>query len=297
MFDTPVALIVYNRPDLTRRVFEPVARLQPRQLFIIADGPKDEADAVRCRLTRAVIQNVNWDCDLRTLFAEKNLGVAGCPSNGLNWVFDQVDRCIVLEDDTLPDFSFFDYCRQLLDYYENNESVLSIGGANLCGQLPIDASYGFSRFSLPPWGWATWRRAWKYYDFRMDDWMLQKGEIAKLFGATFPFWEPILTRYSLKLTSWDIQWNYLIWKQKGKVIIPKYNMIRNLGYGAGASFTTADQSFTNDLPVRACDYPLVHPLDEKMDVNAYLEPKVMEFLSEIIRFNTLKDAANKQPLK
>ncbi|NUQ25614.1 MAG: glycosyltransferase family 2 protein [Saprospiraceae bacterium] len=290
MFDVPVALMIYNRPELTRQVFAQIRLLQPRQLFIIADGPKDETDDRNCRQARQVVADVDWDCEIQTLYSPHNLGVAKCPSNGLKWVFDQVDRCIILEDDTLPELSFFEFCRLLLQKYEEDESVMSISGANLCGVIQTEYSYGFSRFSLPPWGWATWRRAWQYYDFRMDDWMEQKSRLKPAFGTTFPFWEMILERYSKKLTSWDIQWNYAIWKKNGRVIIPRQNMIRNLGYGEGASFTTVDQSFTTHLPVTPCSFPLVHPAEKNPDFNAYLEPKVIEFLEEIIRFNSRKDA-------
>jgi|GEM_PF-4592243 len=100
----------------------------------------------------------------------------------------------------------------------------------------------------------------------------------------------ILERYSKKLTSWDIQWNYAIWKKNAQVIIPSQNIIRNLGYGEGASFTTVDQSFTTHLPVTPYSFPLVHPVEKNPDFNAYLEPKVIEFLEEIIRFNSQRDA-------
>lgn len=290
MFDVPVALMIYNRPELTRQVFAQIRLLRPRQLFIIADGPKDETDDRNCRQARQVVAEVDWDCNVQSLYSAHNLGVAKCPSNGLQWVFAQVDRCIILEDDTLPDISFFEFCRLLLQEYEDDESVMSISGANLCGVIQTEYSYGFSRFSLPPWGWATWRRAWHDYDFQMADWIELKSTIAGNFKDTFAFWEMILDRYSIKLTSWDVQWNYAIWKKNGQVIIPSRNMIRNLGYGAGASFTTVEQSFTTHLPVTPCSFPLAHPVEKKLDFNAYLEPKVIEFLEEIIRFNSQRDA-------
>lgn len=285
MFEVPVVLLIYNRQEVTRQVFSVIRQIQPKELFVIADGPKDEKDAIQCNKTRQIINEIDWKCNIHTHFAAENRGVARRPATGLNWVFDQVEKAIILEDDTLPDLSFFEFCSQLLHRYEHDESVLAISGTNLCGQLEIEASYGFSRFVLPPWGWASWRRAWQLYDFQMADWQILKSSFSPLLKNTFPFWEKFLDRYSQKLSSWDVQWNYTLWKEKSWVILPKQNLIQNLGYNESATFTKLSESFILDLPLETCCFPLIHPTQKMINLDAEIEPKVIQFLEEIMQFN------------
>ncbi|HMO39712.1 MAG TPA: hypothetical protein PKC76_09720 [Saprospiraceae bacterium] len=285
MFDVPVVLMIYNRPELTRQVFSAIRMIRPATLFIIADGPKNEADAVLCAAARQAVTAVDWPCQVHRLYAAENMGVARRPLTGLNQVFQQVEAAIILEDDTLPDLSFFEFCRELLNHYKHDPSILLIGGTNLCGHIDIQAAYGTSRFYLPPWGWASWRRSWQQYDFTMHDWAQFKSKWALQVPETFAFWETFLDRYSQKLSSWDVQLCYTLWRTKTKAIIPKQNLVRNLGYHAQATFTKLSKSFVLDLPLQSCTLPLEHPLAKTPDLDTLIEPKVIRFLEEIMQFN------------
>jgi hypothetical protein len=171
---TPVAFIIFNRPDTTARVFEAIRRAEPPQLLIVADGPRVDrpSDVERCAAARAVIERVDWDCEVLTNYAEANMGLADRVSSGLDWVFSLCDRAIVLEDDCLPDPSFFRFCDELLDRYRDDERVMAISGDNFqLGRRRTRYSYYLSRYNHC-WGWATWRRGWQHYDHRMQLWPL-----------------------------------------------------------------------------------------------------------------------------
>ena len=130
MLNTPVAFLIFNRPETTHRVFAEIARARPRRLLIVADGPRSEADADKCRAARAVIERVDWQCDILTNYSDINLGCKRRISSGLSWVFEQCEEAIVLEDDCLPDPTFFRFCAELLDKYRNDQRIMMISGNN-----------------------------------------------------------------------------------------------------------------------------------------------------------------------
>src|ERR1041384_4077758 len=169
---TAVAILIFNRPDKAERVFRAIAEARPSKLLIIADGPRSDRpdEAERCHLTRQVVAEVNWDCEVSRNYSSINLGMNGRTVSGLNWVFGLVDEAIFLEDDCLPDSSFFRFCDELLEKYRNDERVMMISGDNyMRGRRVTPHSYFFSHYT-GTWGWATWRRAWQYLDIDMDLW-------------------------------------------------------------------------------------------------------------------------------
>jgi hypothetical protein len=169
---TPVAFIIFNRPQTTEAVFAEIARARPRQLLVIADGARTDHpdDSEKCSAARAVINRVNWDCDVSTNYAETNLGCKQRVSSGLDWVFGLVEKAIILEDDCLPEPTFFHFCQELLERYCDDWRVMHISGDNFqLGHRRSSDSYYFSRYSHV-WGWATWQRAWKFYDVEMKLW-------------------------------------------------------------------------------------------------------------------------------
>ena len=160
MLSTPVALFIYNRPDLTQTVFEAIARAKPKRLLVVADGPRFSEETEKCNQARDVIDGVNWECEVLTNFSDKNLGCGRRVASGIEWVFSEVEEAIFLEDDTLPAASFFPYCQALLEHYRHDERIMTINGNNFqSGQSRTDYSYHFSKYCAC-WGWASWRRAW-----------------------------------------------------------------------------------------------------------------------------------------
>jgi hypothetical protein len=174
--ETPIAFFIFNRPHLTQKVFDAIRQAQPKILLVVADGSRfDRADETElCAQTRAVIKQVDWDCQVLTNFSETNLGCKRRVSSGLNWVFETVEEAIILEDDCLPHPTFFPFCETLLDYYRHDSRIMNISGENFqFGRQRTQDSYYFSRYNHC-WGWASWRRAWNNYDVEMQLWSVIK---------------------------------------------------------------------------------------------------------------------------
>jgi hypothetical protein len=270
-FSTPVALIIFNRPSTTRMVLERLRSVRPKSLFVIADGPRVGVsdDPRLCAEARAVINEIDWPCDVRRRFLDTNLGCGHSPAQGLDWVFSQVQSCIILEDDCAPDVSFFTYCQEMLALYKDDKRIMMVSGNNhLLNKKIISESYLFS-INTQTHGWATWRRAWNEYDFFMADWpklrsldwlerYLGDKKYAKTWFRIFDnaFEE---ARLNPKCSYWDFQWTYACWKNHALNIIPCHNLVTNLGYGENSTHTSmADHPLAN-LPVRAMEFPLRHP--------------------------------------
>jgi hypothetical protein len=174
---TPVALIIFNRPELTARVFAQIAKAKPPKLFVIADGPRPNhpEDAGKCAAAAAVLAQIDWDCEVLENYSDVNLGLARRTITGITWVFEQVEEAIILEDDCVPHPTFFRFCEELLDKYREDERVMEIAGINFeFGQKSTTSSYFFCYHNVN-WGWATWRRAWRHFDFTLRLWPMLRN--------------------------------------------------------------------------------------------------------------------------
>ena len=161
-FETPILFITFNRPDTTKRVFEAIKKIKPKKLFISADGPRENkvGEKQKCLTVRSIFDNIDWDCEVKTLFQEKNLGCKIAATTAVTWFFQSVEEGIIIEDDCLPNKSFFLFCQKMLATYRKHEAIMHISGTNFqFGNKRGEASYYFSR-CIHMWGWATWRRAW-----------------------------------------------------------------------------------------------------------------------------------------
>jgi hypothetical protein len=273
---TPVALFIFNRPDQTAKVFERIALAQPPTLLVIADGPRNEAERSRCDAARAVLSAVDWRCDVRTNSADQNLGCRQRMSSGIDWVFEQVERAILLEDDCVPDLSFFRFCGELLQRYADEPRVLSISGDNFqFGQSRTQYSYYFSRLTHV-WGWATWRRAWRQYDVTMSRWPAVRDTrfLDNLLGAEPAVLDGIrhaIDRvYRGEVDTWDTQWMLSNWLADGLTILPDVNLMTNIGFGDDATHTRSSRSEMANLPAGEMRFPLRHPARIERNVEADL---------------------------
>lgn len=170
--NTTVAFFIFNRPGPTREVFEKIRRAQPARLFIIADGPRTEQECILCEETRKIANAIDWPCEVKRNFSETNMGCGKRLSSGISWVFKQVEEAIILEDDCLPDNSFFQFCAEMLEQYRDDTRIMHIAGTSAqVGNKRFNPheSYYFSIIANI-WGWATWRRAWNLYDYDMKQW-------------------------------------------------------------------------------------------------------------------------------
>lgn len=241
--DSPVALLIFNRPDLTQRVFSAIRQAQPRQLFVIADGPRDEKDEKLCRQAREIASGVDWKCEVKTNFADTNLGCGRRPATGFDWLFSHVEEAIILEDDCLPARTFFSFCERLLNHYRHDSRVMHISGDNYLQSADgLKDSYYFSKYTFSC-GWATWRRAWKFYDYDLKSWSAfrKEGSLESMCPDPIEaaYWENKLDTIHRKKRddAWDYQWNYSVWTQGGLSIIPAVNLISNIGFRADATHT------------------------------------------------------------
>lgn len=269
---TPVAFLIFNRPDTTARVFEEIRRARPPKLLVVADGPRSDhpGEAEKCAAARAIVEQVDWPCEVLKNYAETNLGCKQCVSSGLDWVFQRVEEAIILEDDCLPHPTFFRFCEELLDRYRLEPSVIMISGNYFLGRNHRPTgSYFFSRYTHI-WGWASWRRAWQQYDREMSqwpslretDWLMQVGDGHRDFQV---WWTKIFqATHAGKIDTWDYQWQFSSWVQNGLTILPSRNLVKNIGFGDDSTHTKSG-GWIGRLPLESISFPLEHPKEIARD--------------------------------
>ena len=280
--DTPVALLLFNRPDTTARVLEAVRRARPKFLFVVADGPRPGRgeDIANCAAARAQVEQIDWPCEVATHFSDVNLGCRRRVSSGLDWVFGEVEEAIILKDDCVPEPSFFRYCTDLLQHYRNVPEVLMISGSSpqpdgACG----DASYYSSRYPLI-WGWASWRRAWRLYDPDMRGWPEARDShwLEGVFSGRAPiqYWRHVFQRAYEGLDTWDYALVFTGWIHRGLAIHPNRNLVKNIGFGPNATHTKNPGSYFAGMPTRPLEFPITHPERIEPDLRAddYIESAV-----------------------
>ena len=263
MLRAPIALFAFNRPETTKRVFEAVRAARPSRLFLICDGPRADraGEAERCAAVRRLLEGVDWPCTVERDYSDANLGCRVRISSGIAWVFTRTEEAIFLEDDTLPDASFFQYCDDLLARYRDDARVLSISGYCPHGESPIEGdSYWFSAYPRI-WGWAAWRRSWTGYDAQMTSWPAFKasgawrGRSAVEREAFGPWFEAV---YSGTSDTWDAQFVLLGLQRNALTVIPHQNLVMNLGFGPDATHTVT-LPLLSARQVWSVRFPIVHP--------------------------------------
>lgn len=268
---TPVLFLVFRRPELTRQVLARLREARPARLFIAADGPsatRPEEAALCAEVRKIITEGVDWPCEVSTRFQDENLGCKRAVSSAIHWAFRQTERLIVVEDDCLPDLSFFTYCDELLERYADDARVMEICGANLSGvPSPGGASYHATRFGTI-WGWATWRRAWAAYDVEMKYWAGLRGTRAWRRRLTHPgeaAWRTAIYDSVARggVDTWDIQWEFTKDAHQGLSLVPTCNLVTNLGWGAGATHTHSAQDPRAAMPAGTLSFPLSHPQELK----------------------------------
>ncbi len=271
---TPVVFIIFRRPDLTRQVFEAIRQAQPGKLLIIADGPRNPDEAVLCREAQAVTEQVDWPCEVLRNYSDVNMGARRRISKGLDWVFEQVDEAIILEDDCLPHPSFFDYCTELLARYRDDNRIFCISGDNFQrGRRRGDGSYYFSNYPHT-WGWATWRRAWCQYDHEMTGWpALRDGRYLEGLlddPLEVKYWRTVFeTLYTLgRPDAWDYIWIMTCWKNHALTVLPNVNLVSNVGFRNDATNTKSKSGTSENIRMTADIGLIRHPSVLTRDVDA-----------------------------
>lgn len=266
---SPVVLIAFNRPSTTARVFERIREARPSRLFIALDGPRPDrpGEAESCAEVRRIVGDVDWPCEVERSYSDANLGCCHRPASAIEWVFSRVEEAVFLEDDILPDPTFFQYCDELLERFRNDARVMSISGYNAFGEsVGMAESYWFSAYPRS-WGWASWRRAWSGFDVQMRGWPAFRASAAwrALPSEAREAYEPWMQNvYAGQPNIWDAQWLLLAWQTAGLTAIPRRNLVENLGFGAGSTNTPNVPLL---CPSRAwpMEFPLRHPVAVERD--------------------------------
>jgi hypothetical protein len=277
---TPIAFLIFNRPDLTEIVFQAIRRAQPKILLVVADGPRNEAEENQCKATRGIIDRVDWDCEVLKNYSDINLGCRVRVSSGIDWVFSQVEEAIILEDDCLPADSFFSFCETMLDCYRDDRRIMMISGDNFQGGrefLPNSHAYSYYFSKYPHvWGWATWRRAWELYDVNMSSWPFFQDENLAYSISEDPvevqFWQNVFGQIAAgKIDTWDIQWVYTCFHQNGLSILPTVNLVSNLGYRSDATHTVKPSKLSNLATgtIDEIDHPIFRMRDRDADLHTF----------------------------
>lgn len=259
----PVLFLIFNRPKETKAVFAAIRMAKPKTLFVAADGPREKVfgEEKKCEAARKITEKVDWPCKVKRLYRKNNLGCKKAVSDAVTWFFQNVKEGIVLEDDCLPNKSFFRFCEDLLKKYRNDSRVGIIGGTNFSG-IPVETSYYFSIYPQI-WGWATWRRTWKNYDVKMKNWpkLDRKNWLNKLFSdwhQVIYWWSVFDSTYRGRVDTWDYQLVFSCLVKNLVNVVPKVNLVKNIGFGGEATHLKKLRSeFTRK--VVELSFPLRHP--------------------------------------
>lgn len=274
--NTPVLFIIFNRPNTTQKVFEAIRQAQPKYLFVAADGPRKEkiGESEKCEQARKIATQIDWPCEVKTLFREHNLGCKYAPSSAIAWFFEQVDEGIILEDDCLPDSSFFPFCAELLERYRDDSRVFMVSGTNDLGNWKAtDYSYFFTIGNT--WGWATWKRAWQHFDLELKLWT---DGISQQNMQVFSQGAPYLAKEIAdgcqavlleNLDAWDYQWAYVRIACRALGVIPAMNLVSNIGFSRDATHTTSNNTPYANTPVYVMQFPLRHNPNMQVDFEYY----------------------------
>ena len=279
-FNTPILLLIFNRPEKTADLSSKIKTIKPKTLFVAADGPrlKNNNDRENCQKARQIItDNIDWECDLHLLFREKNLGLGLAISSAISWFFANVTEGIILEDDCLPHEDFFPFCEELLERYREQKEIFMISGSCVPNKYisSTDADYLFT-YIPSAWGWATWKRSWQLYDFELNS--LKNFESKKVLEKIFQnkhyakywlnFFHEIKRR---KINNWDYQLAFTSFGNKGLCIRPKINLVAN----SGATIINGVEKSTKKMDGLKI---IKHP--EKIEADSMADKTIMQILTK-----------------
>lgn len=282
MFQEPILFVIFNRPEISFKAFSEIRKVQPRRLFIAQDGAregKNEEDII-LKTRKTILDNIEWECEVKTLFQSRNLGCGMGVFTAIQWFFDNVERGIIIEDDCIVNSSFFPFMGEMLERYKDDQRIGMIAGTNPVKETTYDYSYHFSRFKSC-WGWATWRRAWKNMDINME-W--RKTDLSSIINNS-GFNGKDLAKWCFQLkcidnnevSAWDWQWYFSLAAQNQLCLYPKVNLVSNIGNDSNATHTSL-----SDITIEShtLSFPLKHP--------PYVVPNVSFDKSFYHQENTLK---------
>ncbi|MGJ8678306.1 MAG: hypothetical protein ACSHX0_12360 [Akkermansiaceae bacterium] len=294
---TPILFIIFNRPDYTLVTFGAIAKARPKTLFIAADGPRSHVtgeDEICRNLRENILALIDWECDVKTLFREANLGCGLGVSGAINWFFQNVEEGIILEDDCVPSASFFTFCTLMLERYRDDKRISMVTGSNLLSdELQDRDAYFYSKY-YHIWGWATWRRSWENYDISMPSWLIENAKDHLFWNiGDVQIRDRLVARFNAakNIDTWDYQWAQNCIFQNTLSITPVKNLITNIGE-IGAHMTKSNKS------------PHVNKKSQEIDCSSLSAPEfmiadgVLDLIQyrQVINLNTVTDVPKKKKL-
>ena len=247
MYNIPILLLVFNRPKNIKKIIKVLEKIKPTKIYISSDGPRKNNlyDEILCRKTKDNLLKIRWKCSIKKKYLISNQGCRKAVSNGISWFFKNENHGIILEDDCIPNLDFFKFCSINLKKYENSKKIGTITGNNFQKKTNIKETYYYSKYPHC-WGWATWRRSWKIYNKKISFWPYYKNtnKWKNFFSSSIEqrYWTKIFNQiYKRKIDSWAYPWSLCLWKNNLLTITPSMNLVKNIGFGKGATHTTSKQ--------------------------------------------------------
>lgn len=273
-FPIPIVLLIYRRPAETARAIAALRAARPQRLIIVADGPKPgrPGDAEAVAAARAAAEAADWPCAITRIYADSNMGIRRRIESGIGAALQLSERAIIVEDDCLPNPSFFPFCAELLERYADDERVMAISGNDFQPARTMAASYRFSRYPHCL-GWATWRRAWQHYDGPMADWpaLRDGGWVESLFAdrRSARYWRRIFDQvYAEQIDTWAYRWTYSCWRRGGLTALPARNLVDYIGFGDEATHSKFRHTPLGAMRAHTMEFPLRHPARVARDARA-----------------------------
>ncbi|WP_233077983.1 hypothetical protein [Rheinheimera soli] len=307
-FDVPVVLFLFKRIDKSVEIIRQISKVKPMRIYLLSDAGRNDSEqklVEECR--RLVESEITWECEIVRKYATENIGVFGNIAEGARWVFEQESFAIFLEDDNLPELTFFQFCKEMKDRYENEERILWVCGTNYLKSYEPEngASYVITK-NMMPCGWASWSKKFlKYYDGELKlyqdvylrervrhEYRSEKLYIQDTYNLKYELEHKLLNG---RFYSWDYQMSFSIRVHNLFAIVPKYNQIKNIGidddstHGGSDSTDLMLKRFCN-LDTKPMVFPLIHPKSLLIDL------KFEDAVSDIIvdpRFFSLKAKASR----
>jgi hypothetical protein len=267
---SPILFLIFNRPKETQLLFNAIKEVKPKKLYVAADGPRNNGkDELLCKETKDILNQIDWDCELITLFREENLGCGKAVSSAITWFFENEEEGIILEDDCLPSVDFFRFTDEMLDRYRADHRVGHISGTNLLDNKRGDGDYYYSKLPLI-WGWASWRRAWSKYDITMSNFeeFKKNDSLKKITDKKYiknHLYNVFSLTYKGEINTWDHQNFYSSIVNDSVSIIPNYNMITNIGFNENGTHTFDEESSSANRKYQQLPCIIKRPIIFKID--------------------------------
>ncbi len=266
--ETAILVFIYNRPDFTIQIFKQLEKLKPAKLYIASDGAKNEKERTIIEESRSIFNTISWECDAKYNYSDRNIGLRKRIVSGIDWAFKEEEQLIILEDDCLPHPDFFPFCEAMLGKYKENERIMTINGCNLNPSISLNnkETYFYSRYANS-WGWATWRSAWQHFDSELSG--LKNPEMNSILKSHFtsPIRTTLYWKYKLnevrsnRINSWAFRWMFTLFVNKALAIVPRNNLIRNIGSDSRSTNTKGKLHFMN-IPMSGINVTdIVDPAD------------------------------------